>query len=492
MPRGAGVLGLLDRGSSFLKLGRDSLIYGLGSLAAAIIGFGLVLFVTHRMSPDEYGTVELFRVANQFVATVIVAGMNMGQSFYYFKTNFLEPKDSISSLNGALIQFRILWGVVVVLIAAPIISVSWSSFGGDGFPAPRQLFWALSWCLAFETSLIPLTHFRLKAQPWSFAFFSVAHTFLASGMAAIGIVVLSDRAEGYLAGFGIASWLILAAMIWVMRRDIIFWPLQSHWWIRLFNFGAPFLYSAPFLFGLQGADRWLILKWLGRDQVGVYAVGAQFASMVGGVVAVFMAAWSPLAMSKLDCDEGPHFFRTVARLYLGGLCFVAVILSLVLPLIVGWSTSSVYWESASVARILIWSPILYGFFYLAIGGVWKRQKTLWVVLLMGAAFLVNIFLNIWCIPVWGVIGAAFASSAAFLFMSISALWLSERLWKINCPFIVFAIQIIFGISASALILLAESRGWPLLFRTFLVIPALLGIAYTTLKSPEKKIGKQVA
>lgn len=466
---------------SLFRLGKHAMIYGGTSVVTAALGFLLILFATRMATPAQYGTIELFRVTNQFLAFVIVVGMDMAQSYFFYKTDEAQARNSKSSLNGALLQFRMAWGLAAVAAAAFIVPWALAKWSGVTAVSHSQLFWTLAWCWAFETSLIPLTHFRLSSQPLHFGFFSILHTLLAGGLAVLGMAFWSDPVTGYLAGFGSASWIVLIAMVLLLRRQFLFWPPQTQWWGRLFRFGFPFLYSAPFLFGLQTADRWFVLKWLGSSELGIYAVGAQFAAMTGGVVTVFITAWSPIAMSKLESEDGPKFFRTVARLYLGGFSALAVGLTLVLPILLRWSTTDVYHGAVPVARILLWAPILYGFFYLAAGGIWKLQKTAWVAALMGAALAVNLAANVWAVPHLGIVGAAFSSVLAFLVMAFAALWISERLWKIHCPFMIFAAQLVLGFTASAVVAYLESRSIGFIWRALAVMPAIGAILYITLR-----------
>jgi O-antigen/teichoic acid export membrane protein len=153
----------------------------------------------------------------------------------------------------------------------------------------------------------------------------------------------------------------------------------------------------------------------------------------------------------------------MARMYLGGFAALAAVLSLMLPVLVRWSAADAYQDASAVARILLWVPILYGFFYLASGGVWKRQKTGWIPMLMAVALGVNILAMTLAIPRFGIVGAAGSSVLAFLALAFAALWLSERLWKIHCPFIIFAVQLALGLSASAAMIYMEHRqvsfGW---------------------------------
>ena len=60
----------------------------------------------------------------------------------------------------------------------------------------------------------------------------------------------------------------------------------------------------------------------------------------------------------------------------------------------------------------------------------KPQYGLWLV---GSFMVVNLFLNILLIPVWGILGAALATSSTFLARSLVGHWLNQKITGLHCP-----------------------------------------------------------
>jgi len=95
---------------------------------------------------------------------------------------------------------------------------------------------------------------------------------------------------------------------------------------------------------------------------------------------------------------------------------------------------------------------MYGFSHTVMPGIWREKKTYLITVAMGFGAAVNGGLNLWLVPLYGGMGAAVATSLAFLAMSLVTLFMNQRLWRIPYPMVVFALQIAIGVVACALLL----------------------------------------
>jgi len=71
--------------SSLRRLGKDGLIYGVGSVAAKASGIVFLPIFTRILTPEEFGNIELVTVVTGILSVFLVMGLDSAQFFYFFK-----------------------------------------------------------------------------------------------------------------------------------------------------------------------------------------------------------------------------------------------------------------------------------------------------------------------------------------------------------------------------------------------------------------------
>lgn len=424
------------------QLGRDSLIYGFGSIAARGVGLIILPVYTRIFSVAEFGTMEMLTLIATLLSSFLVMGLDSAQSFYFFeqKDRGLEARSAVVS---AILQWRLIWGTSIVLLAtasAPVLN-SWLFDG------------ALTWhyfALAFSSALFQavvgqsVQIFRLLFRPWLFIAITLAQTLL-SVVFIITLVLIFD--QGILAFFaGSASASLLAACFgWYFAREHIdFRVLQVAWWPRLLRFGMPLVPAGLAMYGMNASGRWFLQYYHGPEQLGLYAVGAKIALVFALFVETFRKAWWPIAMDAMHSHDGPATFRMIARLYMGFGVASIIVLTLISPWLIRLLTGPDFHSSWPIVGVLCWQSLFYGLFLVASAGMFKAEKTHLHFYIMGGSALINAALNVTLVPPYGGLGAALSTALAFLIWICVSIYTSERLWRTDFQFGVFLAQTMIG------------------------------------------------
>lgn len=445
-------------GSRFKQLGKDSLIYGIGGIAARGIGFLLLPIYTRIFTPADYGVITMLQVIKDFLSMIVVMGMDAAQTFYFFEQ---REKGEIAQMKvvSSIFQWKLIWGVLILgvaLLVSPVLNA--------GFFA-RQLTWhyfaiAFTWCLFASIASQSAELFRLLYRPLGFISVNLGITVLSAGIALVCILGFRWGLLGFFAGSATGT-LIMAIIGWWPNRvylDLSRW--HSDWWPRLVRFGTPFIPEALAMYILNASDRWFINYYYGQEAIGLYAVGAKFAMLIALAVTTFRQAWWPVAMEAMHASDGPLLFKIIARLYLGIGAAGVVLLTAFSPLLVNWFTAPAFRSAYPIVGILAWHSLFYGFYLIAGAGIWKKEKVSWLPVLMGIAALLNIVLDALFVPKYGSIGAAIATSFSFFIWNVLTLIVSERLWPVGYSFRIFGLQISIGVIACCTILLIYHKGIP--------------------------------
>jgi O-antigen/teichoic acid export membrane protein len=424
------------------QLGKDSLVYGVGGIIARGIGFFLLPVYTRLFTPGEYGTIEMLTVLNSFLASLLTMGMDSAQSFYFFDQKKLGQKAQAGVVT-AIFQWRATCGVGIVLLATFISPVL------NRFFFNSRLSWEY-FAIAFGGALFAQLMsqsaevYRLLYRPWSYISITLLDTLSSAAIAIVLIVFLRLGMLGFF--IGVLSGSIIAAFLgwWRIKGYIDFSEWYIGWWPRLLKFGGPLVPAALAMYVLTTADRWFINHYHGEDILGLYAVGAKFAMLIAVGVNTFRQGWWPVAMDSMHSEDGPALFRTIARLYMGFGSACVVILTALSPYLVSWFTTPAYFAAYPIVGILSWYSIFYGFNLIAVAGIWKRERTIWAPFLMGIAALLNIVMDFLLVPKYGAMGAAMATSIAFLVWNMMTIAVSESLWKVEYSFLALTLQVSIG------------------------------------------------
>ncbi|TAN42072.1 MAG: hypothetical protein EPN22_13535 [Nitrospirae bacterium] len=429
------------------QLAKDSVIYGIGGAAVKGISFFLLPVYTRIFTPADYGTIEMMTVIVSLLTAFLVMGMDAAQSFYFFnqKENGAVSQKIVVS---AILQWRLIWGSAMVLLAtmlAPLLN-RWF-FGGE----ISWVYFAVSFSGALLATLMSqsVEIFRLLYRPWLYIGVSLINAILAAALILLFVFVLGQGILGYFLGSALAS-LAVAAMGWYMVREYLdFSALHHQWWPRLVRFGAPLFPAGLAFYLMSTADRWFVQYYHGETALGLYAVGARFSLIMSLAIEAFRTAWWPIAMDSMHSDDGPETFRMIAQLF-GGLGISAVVyLTFLSPWLVRGFTGPAFHDAWPIVGILAWQSLFYGFFLIGSAGMWKAEKTHISAILMAVTGLLNLLLNYLWVPLYGGMGAAIATAVSYFIWIILSLLISERYWKVQFPFVVMTGQVTVGVFAVA-------------------------------------------
>ena len=143
------------------------------------------------------------------------------------------------------------------------------------------------------------------------------------------------------------------------------------------------------------------------------------------VVMGFNMGWTPYFLKRIKEKDAEIEFSYVTSLFLGALGFVVIIVSLWVPEIMRLNIGSSYligenfWAAEKIVAIVLIGYFFFGTYVIQLPGVYAKEITTWIPVFRAIGAFTNIALNIILIPEYGVIGSAWATVVAFLFMSLS-------------------------------------------------------------------------
>ena len=413
-------------GGQLKRLGKHSVIYGLGGLVSRILAVILLPLYTRYLSPSDYGKVETLIALTTVVGIALSAGI--GSAFFRFYFDSPEPAARRRVLRTSfwfIMGMATLGLVVGVALASDISQLLFgTSKDAELVAASFVGLWAgMNW-----TQLTNL--FRVEERSAAFVSASIANILVTVGATLILVVALDKGPIGVIVG-NFTGTLAVYAVLVLYRREQLGLEFDRDLLRRMNTFGLPLVPSALFLWVTNFSDRIFLVKLADVHEVGLYSVGVRIASALVLLLTAFRLAWPAFAYSIDDDAAARRTYAYVLTYLVVVTTWVATGLALLSPWIVRWITSKPDYESASrVVGPLAFSTVAFaGYMVVAIGvGRSRRTQFNWVV--TGAAAMVNIVLNLILIPPYGMMGAAIATIAAYTTMFLGMAWWSQRIYPV--------------------------------------------------------------
>jgi O-antigen/teichoic acid export membrane protein len=400
-PPPAGVHGRVIR----KNLSVVSLAYVIGSLS----GFFALAYLARKLGNSTFGT---FVAATALVNIVGVID-NLGGGNYLVRESSRDPT-RMQSLMGDVLVLKA--GANVVVIGLSIAAAAALGFGSTGLivvAIMALMFGANAVSKTLRAGLQALERMEIASA------ISIGNAVLsAAGMAAV------IAAGGGLVGAVAISTAVSIATIpvsWALLRRRVRFRLQSTWpTLRsVIRASFPFAVAGVLAFATTYADALVIRGVLGERQTGLYGAAYRIALVLEFIPSIYLdSVYRTMAhLSKVGVRAlGEFVDRSCAWLCLAALPLAAggtVIGGRVLTLVFGRS----YAPATSAFQILLWSLVL-GFpsWILMPAVTVDRPRT--SAKIVGAAFVLNLGLNLLLVPRYGIIAAAWLTLAATAFISI--------------------------------------------------------------------------
>ena len=467
------------------RLGKHSVIYGLGGLVSRILAVILLPLYTRYLSPSDYGKVETLVALTTVVGIALAAGI--GSAFFRFYFDSDDPADRRRVLRTSfwfIMGMATLGLAVGVAFAAQISQVLFgTSDDSDLVAAAFVGLWAgMNW-----TQLTSL--FRVEERSVAFVSASVANILVTVGATLVLVVALEKGPIGVIVGNFTGTLAVYVVLVFY-RREQLGLEFDRKLLRSMNRFGLPLVPSALFLWVTNFSDRLFLVKLADTHEVGLYSVGVRIASALVLLLTAFRLAWPAFAYSIDDDTAARRTYAFVLTYLIFVTTWVATGLALLSPWIVRWIAAPAFESSSRVVGPLGFSTVAFaGYMVVAIGvGRSRRTQFNWVV--TGAAAVVNVGLNLLLIPPYGMMGAAIATIAAYTTMFLGMAWWSQQVYPVAYQWRRVGTAVAAGLALVALGKLAGG-GLPVAVLLALLYPlALLPLGFY-LPSERRAIGARL-
>ncbi len=404
-----------------------TLVYGLGSVAQALLGVILLPLYGHYFSPADFGVLSLITLVAALAGVVFYLGSSSALARSYFDSHTdAERRRTVTTalavtLSGCALQI----GLGLALASA----LSTRLFGTTQYRLHLVIALASS-AVTFVNGLF-LVVLRFERRSVAVVVVNIATLLLTTGAI---VWLLFGLRLGVLAPFLgalIAQTFVALALVWLLRGHLGGGLSRDELGVQVrYGMGAVGIGAAYYV--LDSVDRLLLNRLTSLADVGVYSLGYRLGMLIHVLfIMPFSQIWSPMRLEYRAEEGAPELFKVMLTYYwmIGLLATVGVgMFAREMVSVVG---SAEYRAAYRVVPIIMLSHLVYGVVGVIDSGIIFARKLGYQVAIFSAGMTLNIGLNLLLIPRWGYMAAAWVTLVSYVLVALAVFVVSNRLYRLQ-------------------------------------------------------------
>jgi O-antigen/teichoic acid export membrane protein len=413
------------------KLGKETVIYGVGHVAARMVTFFLLPLYSHTLAPEQYGVVSLVYVLVAFMNVIYIHGTDSSfLKFFGLSKNSTDKSEYFSTVWLWGLGISIFLSLFIFSFAQPIAIIT---VGSDY----SRLISISAGILFFDALVLnPKILLRLQGKPMLFIIVEMLNVIVIMGLNVYWIGFRHFGIEYIFYSNLVASALVFIAILFIFKSK-----LYKNWkpnkLKNMLLFGLPFIPAGLASMTSELIDRYMI-KWFstgGDYAVGIYNAGYKLGIFMLIIVTAFKFAWQPFFLGKSDESDSHETFSRVGTYFIALSLFILLgITFLTQPLVeLTHFLGEQYLESLEIVPIVLLAYVFLGVATIQLAGIYIKSKPGWIPVLNGGAAVVNVIMNYLLIKVYGFEwqGAAWATLISYAFLVIFQYFVIRRFYELS-------------------------------------------------------------
>ncbi len=482
----------------FKSFFKDTIIYGIASVLPRVITFGLVAVHTMVFQTNEFSFMTVWYVYAAFINVILTLGMET--SFFRFYTAETNKKDVISTAYTILMVSSLIF-----LLIGFLFSDSLNSF--FHFEDPRFLPLLMGTTVLDTLVVIPFAYLRVKGRPLRFMlvkliniialaiitilFLLIIPQYFADGsstLVKLGLVPEHFKPEVVHIFYANVAASFITLLILLPELRYISIRIDKNICKKLINYGTPIMIGGIAYIINESADKLMIPKMIGENANGIYAASYKLGVFMVLYITAFRMGAEPYFFNNAATANAKEKYSKIMTWFVTfGSIFMVLVVALIDPLASILLRQKVYFSGLVIVPVILLANLFSGIYNNL--AVWYKltDKTRFGMYISIFGGLLTI-LSLWIfIPLWGILGAAYATLCTYFSMAVISWYFGKKYYKI--PYELGKLSlIIIGSTAVSLVSFHFFRAQ--YFANFLLFSGYLGLLYLILKEDIKEILRQ--
>jgi O-antigen/teichoic acid export membrane protein len=407
-----------------LQIGKDSSWYLVAQGGYALMGLASVPILTRIFSPSQYGIYSLVAVTIVLISPLFY--ITFVTSIIRFYPEF-EDRQELPTLYSTALHYIPHFMLLVLGVVLPIAAFALPLRSNRGVICLGIGVFAL-----FVPFYILLTFLQARQQARAYA---MLFLMVYVGRYLVGAALVKWAGTGVNGVF--IAW--LGALIIVVPIELILlkvskkvrWRSYSSDLMKQFmSFGFVLIFANISSNILTSSDRYLVQIFRGSREVGLYSVVYTLAvDAFTMVLSALQLGAAPVIMQTYEREgeaETSRLLSRITRLLLITLIPMTVGMYLLRGRVIHVLTSAKYLPAATAVLPLALGIFFYNLAWIPTYTFYVKKRTKMIIIPITACALLNIGLNLFLIPKYGFVGAAWSTMIAYLVYLVAMTAMSER------------------------------------------------------------------
>ncbi len=405
------------------------MIYGSGRALQKLLMALLLPLYTAYLTPEDYGVLGMVVTVTTFLDVFVTLGFDVAFSRFYFDDTSAEGRRKVVT---NVFYVSTVYPAILIGTCAVIMPYLAPWLLGEEYSAGDWKYFVVALVTLFFTNLndLPFHLLRLEHKPWRFSAYIFTRIAVQVPLSVLFVAVFDWGAMGVLGAnlFTAAGLQVGLLPVYVRKLNRLPDPDVLR---PMLAFAVPALFTGVSFYWLKISDRFFLLHYQGKAEVGLYTVANSLAQPVYLVLMAFRMAWPQWHYSRLD-DPELHK-RLVARsstYFLALNAFMLVLLGAVLPLLAHLLLNERYWSVVPTTFVLALSIVIYGVYFIFWVGSNVAKKNQMIPVFFAISSAVNVGLNFLLVPEYGMWAAAWTTVIGYAILAGTIYFYSRRYYPI--------------------------------------------------------------
>ncbi len=402
------------------ELIKNTLIYAVGNIGSKLLTFILIPIYTKYLKEADVGYFDIIVNTALLLLPMITFQISDGIYRFIIKTDDEKERKKIIS-NGYII---IIQNIALFTIGYILLSI--------GFNIKNSILIYL-YIITNLVYTVKGQVVRALKKTKEFAMAGFVVTLVSLLLNIVFITQLKMKTEGLLIAYIIAFFIGSLYLEWKGKilRYFSFEEANINEKRKLKKFSVPLIPNVISWWVMNLSDRYMIANFISNAANGVYSIANKFSSIIVIVNSFFSLAWQESAIVEYDSKDRDEYytrmFNTYMKIQLGGAIVLIAFTKIAFKFLVkenfyvGYKAIPILY----VASVFSAFSVFYGTGYQSANDTKGSFQTT----ILGA--VLNITINIFAIPIWGIEGAAISTLVSYLVVWIVRIIQTKKYFSIK-------------------------------------------------------------
>lgn len=415
-------------------------------MVGRFINFLLVPFYTNIFLPEQYGIITNIYAFVGIMNIVYIYGMDSAYLKFASTQEIGDKKDNFSTPFISIFLTSLLLSLLIYAANVPLNNLL-------AVPANYHYLMLLAILVLFldANTVVPFIKLRLERKAKKFAAFKIISILINVGLTLVLILGLKMGIEAVFISNVAASIAALVLLLPDILAELKF-SLKKELFRRLIKFGLPYLPAGFSLMLIQVIDRPIMEHLQGLAVLGIYQANYKLGIFMMLFVNMFQFAWQPFFLQNAKEKNAKEMFSKVLTYFMIAGSLILITLSLFINDLVQFKIfgrtiiGPDYWSGIFIVPVVLLAYLFNGFYVIFNAGIYIKEKSIYAPIVTSIAALSNVIFNLLLIPLFGIMGAAFATLISYVVMSGGLYIVTQKfykieyeLWKISKVFLLIGI-----------------------------------------------------